>query len=106
MLFSYPLKKSFLEYFELNQIDNNITVDRLNEYLHSQILTSPDPNQKALEIWDKFVMSNEDFFDMSHRDMKKRIVELRNNILTVNNIYYTLNAFGCVGASPFCDKIN
>lgn len=104
MLFSYPLKKSFLEYFELNQIDNNITIDKLNNYLHSQILASADPHQRALEIWDTFVMCNEDFFDMKHIDMKKRILELREVIISKQNIFRTLNAFGCVGVSPFCNK--
>ena len=106
MLFPYPLKKSFIEYFELNQIDNNITVDKLNEYLHKQILASDDPHQKALEIWDKFVMSNEDFFDMSGRDMQKKTFEYREVITSRQNIFRTLNIFGCVGVSPFCDKIN
>lgn len=100
----YPLKQSFIDYFKLNQIDNHITIDKLNTYLQGVILESPDPHQKALEIWDTFVMTNEDFFDTSYIDMKNKRVELRKVIETKSNIYRSLNAFGCVGVSPFCDK--
>lgn len=104
MLIPYPLKQSFLDYFQLNQIDNTITIDKLIKYMERVIHASPDPNQKALEIWDTFVMNNENFFDMpSTYDMHERVKRMRQEIIEQNNIHYTLLTFGCVGVSPFCD---
>jgi len=102
-MFRYPLKQSFIEYFKLNQIDNTIDIEQLNNYLEKQILSSPNPQERALEIWDRFVLPTKNFFDTSCS--VERANQLRAKMIKENDINYTLLAFGIVGVSPFCEDI-
>lgn len=105
MSFSYPLKHAFIEYFQLNQIDNTVTARKLNDYLETVIRNSSNPQEKALEIWDTFVMTNDNFFDIQRPyNMYERVVELREQIVKENKIGFTLLAFGSIGVSPFCQQ--
>lgn len=96
----YPLKQSFIEYFQLNQIDNTVYHSQLHEYLVKKIMESPNPQERALEIWDKFVLHDED--DTIDPYVKTRIKEYTEDIYKHNDVHYTINVIGCVGVSPFC----
>lgn len=98
----YPLKRSFIDYFKLNQIDNTITARKLNDYLETVIRNSSNPQEKALELWDKFVMTNDNFFDITYCDMGTRVNQLRKDIVANNNIDYTLCVFRMIGVGAFC----
>jgi len=102
-MFRYPLKQSFIEYFNLNQIDNTIDIEQLNNFLQKEILLSPNPQQRALEIWDKFVLPTKYFFDT--KCSIERANQLREKIIRENDINYTFMAFGIIGVSPFCEDI-
>jgi hypothetical protein len=95
----YKLKQSFIDYFQLNQIDNTVYHSQLHEYLVKQIMESANPQEKALEIWNMFVVP-------IHENMcqvkKNRINKYTEEIYKRDNIHYTLNVLGCVGVSPFC----
>ena len=102
-MFRYPLKQSFIEYFKLNQIDNTIDIEQLNNYLEKVILSSSNPQERALEIWDRFVLPTSNFFDTGCS--VEKVAKLREEIIKENNINYTLLVLGIVGVSPFCEDI-
>lgn len=102
-MFRYPLKQSFIEYFKLNLIDNTVDIEQLNNFLEKQILSSSNPQERALEIWDKFVLPTTNFYDTSYS--VERANELRTRIIKENDIIYTVRAIGIVGMSPFCEDI-
>lgn len=43
----YPLKQSFIEYFQLNQIDDTVYHSQLHEYLVRKIMESPRPQEQV-----------------------------------------------------------
>lgn len=95
----YPLKQSFIDYFQLNQIDNTVYHSQLHEYLVKQIMKSTNPQEKALEIWNTFVVPIQENMCEVEKLKIKRYTE---EIYKRDNIHYTLNVFCCVGVSPFC----
>ncbi len=97
----YRLKQSFIEYFQLNQIDNTVYHSQLHEYLVKQIMESPNPQEKALEIWNTFVVPITENRCVDETE-RKRIQHYTEEILKRDNIHYTINVLGCVGVSPFC----
>lgn len=103
MVRSYPLKQSFIEYFQLDQNDSTLTHEKALAFIESQIRNASNPLEKALDIWDKFVMTNENFFDYCMQyNPKSRVKELRQRIQQENNVEYTMLAFMIIGISPFC----
>lgn len=102
-MISYHLKQSFIEYFNLNQIDNNANIEQVIAFLAKQIKNADNPQQKALHIWDNFVTTNDDLFDFfTSKDVKTRLSELRDMILHNFSVDNAICAFRCVGISPFC----
>ena len=91
----YPLKQSFIEYFKLNQMDNTVYHSQLHEYLIKKIMECPNPQDKALEIWNIFVLPCD--------EQEGKIKEHTEYILKHNKVDYTISAIRCVGLSPFCE---
>ena len=95
----YQIKQSFIDYFQLNQTENTIYHSQLHDYLVKQIMNSQHPQERALEIWNTFVVPiQENICEVEKSKIKKYTEEIYKR----DNIHYILNVLGCVGVSPFC----
>lgn len=104
-VFEFPLKQSFLDYFSLKDVDRNVNTGMLNHFFYEQLKICQNPCEKALDIWDKFVDTNDDFFDLFGEQMtKEKLQQYRERIQNTNNIIDICTVFIYVGCSPFCHK--
>lgn len=106
MTVSYTLKQSFIDYFNLNQVDNTMNIFEFQKFLYKQLNNAHNLQKRALEIWDTFVTINTDFFDIpEHLAKKEAIQQHREDIANCNNIHEIVAIFACVGVSPYCHKL-
>ncbi len=104
-MISYPLKQSFIEYFQLNQVDDTMNIFQFQKFLYKQLNSVDNLQKRALEIWDTFVLSNNNFFDIPEQMTKKDVIQQhREDIANCNNIHEIVAIFTCVGVSPYCHK--
>ena len=104
-VFTFPLKQSFLDYFSLTNVDRNVYTAMLNHFFYEELIKCQNPTEKALDIWDKFVEANDDFFDLFGEQMTKEKLQIyRERIKNTNNIIEICTVFTFVGCSPFCHR--
>jgi hypothetical protein len=105
VMISYPLKQSFIDYFRLNQVDDTMNIFQFQKFLYKQLNSVVNLQKRALDIWDTFVLSNNNFFDIPEQMAKKDVIQQhREDIANCNNIYEIVAIFTCVGVSPYCHK--
>lgn len=104
-MFRFPLKQTFLDYFGLNGLDNTATSAMIHEFIYKELKKCDNPFEKSLEIWDTFVETNTDFFDLPKEwATRDKLKERRERIQNAQSVEEVCVIFGCVGASPFCDR--
>jgi len=104
-MFSFPLKRITIDYFQLNLIHNNVNNEQLTTFLTNHLQMSSCPKETALDIWDKFVMTNDDFFDtLPCWTTKEKLEQYRNHIAQCDNVYEIASYFASIGVSPFCNR--
>jgi hypothetical protein len=104
-MYRFPLKQSVIDYFNLNLIDDKVSNEEFSDFLVKVLESSQNPLEKALDIWDTFVMTNNDFFDIPERwtTKEKRLLD-RDDILNSNNVYEISMIFANKGVSSFCNR--
>lgn len=103
----FPLKQSFLDYFSLNDIDRNVYTGMINSFLYMKLKESENPTEMALNIWDTFVATNNDFFDcemFGQHMTKDKLQEYRECIENTNDVHEICTVFMKVRCSPFCHR--
>ncbi len=104
-MFSYPLKQLTIDYFQLNLIHKDVSNPQFSKFLSEVLHSSPYPIQKAIDIWDTFVMTNTDFFDIpASWATKEKLEKGRNDIRKSQNVHEIVIIFGSMGVSSFCNR--
>jgi hypothetical protein len=104
-MFSFPLKQTTIDYFKLNLIHNTVNNEQLAKFLMNHLQNSGYPTATALDIWDKFVTTNDDFFDtLPCWTTKEKLEQYRNHIAQCDNVYEIASYFASIGVSPFCNR--
>jgi hypothetical protein len=84
-------------------IDDKVNILEFSKFLAKVLENCINPTEKALEIWDNFVTTNDNFFDTLPMWVEKKRLH-RDDICKSKNIYEVLTIFACVGLSPFCNN--
>lgn len=104
-MFRFPLKQTFLDYFALDGIDNTASSSMISKFIYQELQKCGNPCEKGMEIWEKFVETNDDFFDMPSEWLtKKRLDTYKDQIKNSKNPAEISTVFGCIGVSPFCNR--
>lgn len=101
---SYPLTQQALKYFNII-VEDSLTHQQMEMYLKYHISNHENPKEKALDIWDKFVVI-ENLKDLPQQfTTEEKLKSYRKTIEDTDDIQQYLWAFHLVGLiSPFWSK--